>query len=362
MALLQAFPFPADAHEIRPAIADLTLSVSEIRLEIRLTAEALLAQIDLAAVTDTNEADNNAEYDRLRALPPEEITQLLRGDWPRLARKITVMAGGTPVDLTLNRVTVPETGDMRLPRDTRILLSGALPDDGSPVRIGWDADLGTLVIRETGSEEMAYAGYLSGGDLTPPLHRTNGAAPGMFSVFIDYIGIGFAHIVPKGLDHILFVLGLFFLSPKLGPLLWQVTAFTVAHTVTLALGILGIVTIPANIIEPLIAASIVYVGIENVFSRNMSPWRPLVVFVFGLLHGLGFASVLEEFGLTPIAFFAGLTGFNIGVELGQLAVLALAFLLVGLPFRGRDPRYISVPASLVIAAVGAWWTIERIFL
>lgn len=362
MALLQAFPPAADAHEIRPAIADLTLSGAELRLEIRLTAEALLARIDLTAVTDTNAAEGNAEYDRLRILPPEEIRRLLREDWPRLARKITVMAGDMAVDLTLNRVTVAAIGNARLPRDTGLSLSGTLPDDGSPIRIGWDADLGALVIRETGPEELAYTGYLSGGDLTPPLPRTGGAAAGRVGVLIDYIGIGFTHIVPKGLDHVLFVLGLFLLSPKPGPLLWQVTAFGVAHTLTLALGILGIVTVPANIVGPLIAASIVYVGIENVFSRNMPPWRPVVVFVFGLLHGLGFASVLEEVGLPPTAFFTGLAGFSIGVELGLLAVLALALLLVGLPFRNHDRRRISIPASLVIAAIGAWWTMERIFL
>jgi len=166
------------------------------------------------------------------------------------------------------------------------------------------------------------------------------------------------------LDHILFVLGLFFLSTRLAPLLWQVTAFTAAHTVTLALGMLGYVTVPASIVEPLIAASIVYAGVENVLSRGLSPWRPAVVFVFGLLHGLGFASVLGDIGLNPSQFVTGLIGFNVGVELGQLTVLALAFLAVGLWFRNK-PWYrarISNPASIAIALVGAFWVVERTLL
>ena len=181
---------------------------------------------------------------------------------------------------------------------------------------------------------------------------------------MHYIPVGFDHILPKGLDHILFVLGLFFLSIYLRPLLWQITAFTLAHTVTLALGAMGWVTVPAGIVEPLIAASIVYVAIENLFMSGLSRWRPFVIFGFGLLHGLGFASVLGEFGIPDDQFFAALIAFNIGVEFGQLTVIAAAFLAVGLWFRHKDwyRARISVPASLLIAAVGAYWFIERVFL
>jgi len=182
--------------------------------------------------------------------------------------------------------------------------------------------------------------------------------------FGHYIPIGFDHILPKGLDHILFVLGLFFLSTHLRPLLWQVSAFTLAHTVSLAFGAMGWVSVPSIIVEPLIAASITYVAIENVFSSGMSRWRPLVIFGFGLLHGLGFASVLGELGIPHDQFFPALIGFNIGVEFGQLTVISLAFLAVGMWFRDK-PWYrsrISIPASLIIAAFGAYWFFERVFL
>ena len=181
--------------------------------------------------------------------------------------------------------------------------------------------------------------------------------------FASYIPVGFDHIVPKGLDHILFVLGLFFLSARLGPLFWQISAFTLAHTVTLALGALGWVSVSGAIVEPLIAASIVFVAVENIFSKGLSPWRPAIVFGFGLLHGLGFASVLGEFGLPTGQFIPALIGFNVGVEVGQLAVIAVAFSLVGWFVRKDWYRTaISIPASLAIAAVGVWWVIERTIL
>jgi hypothetical protein len=176
-----------------------------------------------------------------------------------------------------------------------------------------------------------------------------------------YIKLGFEHILPEGLDHVLFVLGLFLLSNRLGPLLWQVTAFTVAHSVSLALSMNGVVSLSPSIVEPLIALSIACVAIENLVTSRLHSWRPIIVFCFGLLHGLGFAGVLVELGLPRNQFVAALVGFNVGVEFGQLAVILLALCLVGW-FRSRPwyRRRITIPASLVIAAVGLYWTVERV--
>ena len=176
--------------------------------------------------------------------------------------------------------------------------------------------------------------------------------------------MGFDHILPKGLDHILFVLGLYFLSVRFGVLLWQISAFTVAHTVTLALGAMGLVTVPATIVEPLIAASIVFVAVENIASPKLHAWRPAVVFGFGLLHGLGFASVLGEFGLPQGQFIPALIGFNIGVELGQLTVIVIMILTLGLWFGSQSwfRTRIAVPASALIGIIGAWWCVERTLL
>lgn len=188
------------------------------------------------------------------------------------------------------------------------------------------------------------------------------APPGFLQTVGDYLVIGYQHILPKGVDHILFVLGLFLASTRFRPLLIQVTSFTVAHTATLALAILGYVSIPASIVEPLIALSIAGVAIENIVLKQMSPWRPVVVFGFGLLHGLGFAGVLVEIGMPQGQFVTGLISFNVGVELGQLSVLLMAYALLHW-FYNRDwyRLRVQIPISAIIAAVGLYWTIERIF-
>ena len=166
----------------------------------------------------------------------------------------------------------------------------------------------------------------------PATHRL----PWIVLVF-RYVQMGYRHILPEGLDHILFVLGLFLLSTRLKPLVWQITAFTVAHSLTLALSLYGLVRLPSAIIEPVIAASIAFVAIENLFTTELKPWRPFVVFGFGLVHGMGFAGALKDLGLQRHDFLTALVGFNAGVELGQLSVVVLALLAVGW-FRSR-PGY-----------------------
>ena len=205
-------------------------------------------------------------------------------------------------------------------------------------------------------------GYLDPGDISPPIQIAGGDSAGGGATFLRYIPIGFDHIVPKGLDHILFILGLFLFTTRIRPLLLQVSAFTAAHTVTLAAAALNIVKVPSAIIEPAIAASIFYVAVENIFAKGKSAFRLPVIFCFGLVHGLGFASVLQEFGLPDQSFVAALLGFNLGVEFGQLAVIALAFLLVGVWFN-RNRLYRSlvvIPGSAAIAIVGAVWFIQRV--
>jgi hypothetical protein len=178
-----------------------------------------------------------------------------------------------------------------------------------------------------------------------------------------YLVLGFKHILPLGFDHILFVLSLFLLSPKLKPIILQSTAFTVAHSVTLCLAAYNVINPPSRIIEPLIALSILYVALENVFSPRLKPSRIGIVFLFGLVHGLGFAGALAEMGLPKNAYFTSLIMFNVGVELGQLTVILLAYFLLAKWF-AHKPYYRSrvvIPLSILIAAIAAFWTIQRIF-
>lgn len=178
----------------------------------------------------------------------------------------------------------------------------------------------------------------------------------------QYLVLGYTHILPKGLDHILFVLGLFLLSPRMRPLLLQVTAFTIAHSITLGLSIYGLVSLPSLIVEPLIALSIAYVAVENLVTRELKPWRVALVFLFGLLHGLGFAGVLRELGLPRGEFVTALVSFNLGVEGGQLTVIGAAVLATAAFMKkGWYHQRVVIPASACIALVGLYWTIARVW-
>jgi hypothetical protein len=177
-----------------------------------------------------------------------------------------------------------------------------------------------------------------------------------------YLKLGYTHILPLGLDHILFILSLYLLNPNLKSILWQATAFTIAHSITLGLSMYKVVELPSAIVEPIIALSILYVALENIFSEKLKKSRLAIVFVFGLIHGLGFASALNELGLPESSFLSSLVLFNVGVELGQATVIIAAYLLFGRWF-GNKPyyrKYFVIPISILIAAVSAFWTVERI--
>ena len=189
----------------------------------------------------------------------------------------------------------------------------------------------------------------------------NDEAERTWSVASRYLQLGISHIVPDGFDHALFVFGLFLLSTRFRALLWQISAFTAAHTITLALAATGIITLSPAVVESLIALSIIYVAVENLITDRMTGWRPIIVFCFGLLHGLGFAGALSDLGLPANQFLISLLAFNTGVEIGQLTILLALFLLIGWA-RHRSwyrPR-ISLPCSLAIALVGLYWFLQRI--
>jgi hypothetical protein len=175
-----------------------------------------------------------------------------------------------------------------------------------------------------------------------------------------YLQQGYLHILPMGLDHILFVAALFFSSAQLRPLIWQISAFTIAHTLTLGLAVLGLISVPAAVVEPVIALSIAYVAIENLLREEPPQWRPGVVFAFGLFHGLGFAGVLGEYGLPLDALIPALLSFNLGVEAGQLTVIfGLALALWWARGTARYQMATRIGSGL-IAIIALWWTFERV--
>lgn len=243
-------------------------------------------------------------------------------------------------------------------------LSGTIP--GGARTFTWKSTMPQgaypLILKNEGDESAEWK-WLKGGETSPPFTLAKEVVPPTRSEVMKlYLGLGFTHILPGGLDHVLFVLGIFLLSRRLKPILQQVTAFTVAHTLTLALSLYGVVSLPSSVVEPLIALSIVFVAVENVLSPEVRPSRIALVFAFGLLHGLGFAGVLSELGLPRSEFLTALLSFNVGVEGGQLAVIGLAFLFLALPFQSRAwyRQRIVVPLSCLIAAVGLYWSIQRV--
>jgi hypothetical protein len=178
-----------------------------------------------------------------------------------------------------------------------------------------------------------------------------------------YLKLGFQHIIPSGLDHILFVSALCLLSTRIKTILWQATAFTVAHSVTLALSMKSIIVVPSAITEPIIALSIVFVAIENILFSHLKPWRVLIVFMFGLIHGMGFASALNEIGLPPNKFYTSILAFNGGVELGQIAIITLIFSSI-VALWGKKNWYrwrVVYPISTGIAMIAMYWAIQRLF-
>jgi hydrogenase/urease accessory protein HupE len=381
----------AHAHDIRPAVMDIGFSQNgSDYLDVRLgfTAESYLAGMDVSGLSDTDNSPVADEYNRLRMLPPEQLGALVEQVFPQLAQDIVIALDQqifAPGSWELQDIIVEDVTNPELIRETQIRFRvpfptpapesspesspASSPDGQAMVNINWPMAMGGLLIRQHGDNSNAsYVEFLPVGG------QSRGFALGeiyqlsLFDIVQRYIHSGIIHIVPHGLDHILFVIGLLAFSRSGHHLLLQISLFTVAHTLTLAGASLGLITLSPALVEPLIALSIAYIGVENLLrsSPQITPQFTLmrggVVFAFGLLHGLGFASVLADFGLPDTAFLASLISFNIGVELGQLIVVIPLFVL----FRYilAEPKYykiiFQVPVSVLIALTGIYWALERV--
>ena len=364
IVILGLLAMEAQAHRLRPAIVTISFAqANSVEVEISLNVEAVLAGIS-PTHQDTDESPNAPVYEQLRAMQPDALVEQIRKFEENYLDGIRVEFDGQAVALNLAGAQVPSVGDRALQRLSTLSLRGAVPSGARAFTWTYAAEFGASAVRVgPNRDNIVRTTFLDAGVTSEafPLDDTL-VAKTTPEVAIEYLLLGFEHIVPMGLDHILFVLGIFFLSMHWRPLLYQVTAFTIAHSITLGLSLYGFVSLPASIVEPLIALSICYVAIENVLTKELKPWRVYVVFAFGLLHGLGFAGILLELGLPREEFLTALITFNIGVELGQLTVITAAFLSVGYWSRSK-PWYrqrIVIPVSLLIAMTGAYWTIQRI--
>ena len=324
------------------------------RIEVVTDAMSLLEKLETVAQQPRSGASNAAD-----------VQGRLRADLDSLSRRIGVAFDGERVQPAISVNVAPSTDVGGVPGAT-LVLTGDRPPKATTFtwKFGWTFASYALKVEGRDRGQSATQ-WLEGGDtsaavpldaLPPPMTRLELAA--------RYVTLGFTHILPKGLDHVLFVLGVFLLSRRIKPILMQVSAFTIAHSITLGLSMYGLVTVSPSIVEPLIALSIAYIAIENLVLAKFRPWRVALVFAFGLLHGLGFAGALKEVGLPRSEFVTALIGFNAGVELGQLAVITGAFLAVGYWYGDRIwyRRRIVLPASACIAGLGVFWTVQRLHL
>jgi hydrogenase/urease accessory protein HupE len=289
---------------------------------------------------------------------------------PTLLKKIKLKNDkGQAITLTLGHVKIPERGYTKIPRISIIVLEGNGDLNTQSLRWYYPLSFGDHAVRlkqvnhEKGKFHWSEWQWLRNDKFSEPLSLTEIVAKKpLLTTIKNYIELGFKHILPKGTDHILFILGLFLFSAAFRPLLAQITMFTVAHTITLGLAMNGIFNLPERIVQPLIALSIVYVGVENIFNKGLKKSRLILVFAFGLLHGLGFASMLSDFGMPEDAFATALISFNVGVELGQLAILTGAFVLIGIWFGKRSwyKELVVYPASAFIALLAFYWFLDRL--
>lgn len=359
---------PVSADVVRPALIEISINTNgTYRVEVRASIEALLTGIN-AKYKNTQDSPMAEAYDALRVLPPGELGKSFEPFKSRFTEIIELRFDKDRMPLKVTLTDIPEAGYTKVPRISLIVLEGKI--DRSVELVDWyyPAAFGDNAVRVRQVDELNERWHWSEWQW---LRKDQRSEPfSLAEVFTQrsvwktiniYLVSGFEHILPKGLDHILFILGIFLLSLQLRPLLWQVTMFTVAHTITLGLSAAGYINLPEYIVQPLIALSIAYVGIENIWHKSLHNSRLLLVFSFGLLHGVGFASMLKDFGMPDDAFLTALISFNVGVELGQLGVIILAFMVVGW-FRNQESyrAAVIIPGSMMIAVTGLYWTADRV--
>jgi hypothetical protein len=349
------------AHEMRPAIATFQFGEDILSLQLEVNLEAWMAGID-PGLTDTDDSLNAPMYDQLRALSSEELGQAFAVRYSDFVKAIKVSAMEQSLLITIDDLEVLPADDDKLSRISLVNLSVDLPVGATNFVYEVDLSMPNTAVRLFLADADPRVEFVKTGEATGPISLDSAVSRSFLTIVLEYMELGFAHILPKGLDHIVFILGLTLISKRAVDLLVQVTAFTIAHSVTLALGLYGVINLPASIVEPLIAASIIYVAVENCWHERVAAQRTLVIFLFGLLHGLGFAGVLIELGLPQRDFLVGLLSFNIGVEFGQLVVIAVAYLVVGIWVLNKSWYRIrvAIPASILIGLIGTFWFVERV--
>jgi len=353
-------PSIVGAHEIGTTKVSATIGTTNYTIDLVLDPAALLAKLETLADRPRSGPLTPAQYQaRIEALQAAFLSHVaIRFDDRASRPRFEYLPRGSFAD------SMPDNPTTATSTSATIRLTGTVPPGARTLTWAYGLTFSSYALTMRREGEAAGATVWLDGDHSSipfkvqapdmPLSRTR--------IAMMYFGLGFTHIVPKGVDHMLFVLGIFLLGRRIRPILCQVSAFTLAHSMTLGLSVYGVVRLPPSVVEPLIALSIAYVAVENIWTSELKPWRVALVFAFGLLHGLGFAGALGQIGLPRSEFLTGLVTFNAGVEAGQLSVIALAWVIVAHWSNCGDwyRRRIVVPSSAAIAAVGLYWAVARL--
>ena len=341
---------PSEAHELGKTQAVASFRDGAYEIDVLVDPDALLGTLEAYGSRSISGRLPRVERDRRIAA--------LAGVF---LDRTTVIFDGRPVSPAFEYRPASAFSDFA-ETPSVVRLRGALPAGAREFSFRYGLALGTYALNVRAGEGAVRTQWIVGASTSAPVPLAAPAPPpGTVEIGLQYFLLGFTHILPGGTDHVLFVAGIFLLTSRWRSIVAQVSTFTIAHSITLALTLYGVVSLPAKVVEPMIALSIAYVAIENVLVSDVKPWRLALVFSFGLLHGMGFAGVLRDVGLPRPAYLTALVAFNAGVEAGQLTVIALAAALCAYWQRDRASyrRFVAQPASVVIALVGLFWTVQR---
>jgi hypothetical protein len=346
-------PSRAGAHEIgkTQVLASFRADGSYV-IEVVVDPDALLTRLEASSGRPISSRLDRLERDRRIASFSDVFLA-----------QVTIRFGDAAASPAFEYVPASRLSDAVLAPST-VRLTGMVPRAAETMTFSYGLAMGSYAMVVRLGSHPPQTLWLEAGHPSEPISLTAPPPPsGSLDIARQYLLLGFTHIVPNGVDHILFVFGIFLLNVRWRPLLAQISAFTIAHSITLGLTMYGVVSLPARIVEPMIALSIAYVAAENLLTSQLKPWRLALIFSFGLLHGMGFAGVLRELGLPRSNFLQALVAFNAGVEAGQLAVILAAAALIGW-WRTQRPNYrrlVVQPASLAIGLTGLYWTVHRAF-
>jgi len=341
----------ASAHEIGKTLVQASLRDGRYEIDVVVDPDALLPMLEAYGQQAVS-----------RGLPREDRDRRIAALANVFLERAAVSFDGRAAGSAFEYAPSSAFNDFAQTPST-VRLRGAIPAGATGFTFSYGLALGTYALNVRIGDGPVQTQWVVGGAPSVPVSLAAPLPPpSRGEVGWQYFVLGFTHIVPNGFDHVLFVIGIFLLTSKWRSIVAQVSTFTIAHSITLALTMYGIVSLPAKVVEPMIALSIAYVAIENLVVSELKPWRLALVFSFGLLHGMGFAGVLRDLGLPRPAFLTALVTFNVGVEAGQLSVIAAAFVLCAY-WQRRDRlayrRFVVVPASFAIALVGLFWTVQR---